>query len=148
MNEEPGYRIANIGVEDNFGFNPVTNRTEFFGYIIWADKGLKELIENVPGVYEVNEYGTKYFVKLDPRYLGPMVRNAIIDTIEAKRQEERRAKIGFITEEEKKIIELKLPLALCKCGHNLVTHGIYPLLRYHSACNMIDCNCESFEWAN
>ena len=78
-------RLTDVLVEDNVGQDK-TGLPIMFGFIVWADKGMKEIIANTPGVHRVFEYDTCYLVDLDPRYGREWVRSEI----------EARIKIGEV----------------------------------------------------
>jgi|WetSurSiteA1Bulk_404760.scaffolds.fasta_scaffold01558_12 hypothetical protein len=61
-------RMIDVLVEENIGRDPATGMPKYFGLIVWADSGMKDVIKNIPGVHYVSDYSTCYHVGLDPRY--------------------------------------------------------------------------------
>jgi hypothetical protein len=63
-------KMTDVIIEESIGSDPRTGMPIFFGLSVWADAGMKNIIENIPGVYIVLEFGdgTHYDVSLDPRY--------------------------------------------------------------------------------
>jgi hypothetical protein len=63
-------KMVDVLIEESIGSDPRTGMPIFFGFSVWADAGMKDIIKNIPGVYIVLEFngGTHYDVSLDPRY--------------------------------------------------------------------------------
>ena len=61
-------RKCDVLVEDNILRDPATGSKIFFGFHVWADDGMYEVIRAVEGVQGVIPYGTLYHVKPDKRY--------------------------------------------------------------------------------
>jgi len=78
-------KLTDVLVEDNVGQDRTGNLV-LFGFIVWADKGMGEIIANTPGVRHVSEYDTCYRVDLDPRFHREWIRAEI----------EARIKIGEV----------------------------------------------------
>lgn len=74
-------KICDVVLLDNMGQDPMTGISKFFGFHIWADDGLRELIRSIPGVAYVSAFQTEYFVQLDPRYDVEFLRAEILAQI-------------------------------------------------------------------
>ena len=74
-------KLFDVLVEDSVGINWQTGGEKIFGFIVWADVGMIDIIRGVSGVRHVSEFGTCYHVDLDPRYEREWVRSEIESAI-------------------------------------------------------------------
>lgn len=61
-------KMFDVIIEENIGRDNDTGLPKFFGLIVWAEAGIKDILKNIPGIHWVHDFGTCYFVDLDPRY--------------------------------------------------------------------------------
>jgi len=61
-------RIVDVIIKDNIGEDLKTGLPIVRGFIVWADVGMKDVLKLIPGIYYVSDYGTCYYIDLDPRY--------------------------------------------------------------------------------
>jgi hypothetical protein len=81
-------RMIDVIVKDNIGEDRKTGLPIVFGFIVWADTGMKDIIKNIPGVYRVSDYDICYYVDLDPRYNREFLRAEIEAQIKINSNEE------------------------------------------------------------
>jgi hypothetical protein len=83
MNTKNG-RLMDVLVQNNVGGD---DGEKIFGFIVYADAGLNEIIENVEGVmksYSCYKKDIEYIVDIDPRYDREWVKQEIIAKILCK----------------------------------------------------------------
>lgn len=74
-------RLTDVIVEDFVLADPRTGLEKFCNFEVWADPGLKNLIESIEGIlYAIYERG-KYHVYIDKRYDKEYVKQEIIARI-------------------------------------------------------------------
>lgn len=84
-------KIIDVLVNDSTGRDPATGMPKLFGFVVWADLGMTEVIKAIPGIQKCEGYGTCYYVDLDPRYDREFLRQEII----------ARVKINEVKDEQK-----------------------------------------------
>jgi hypothetical protein len=61
-------KMTDVLIEDSHATDPTTGIKRISGLQVWADAGLKETIQDIPGVHSVMDFDTLYFISLDKRY--------------------------------------------------------------------------------
>ena len=70
-------RTTDVLVKDSIGINWQTGGEKIFGFTVWADAGMGDIIRNIPGIHHVSDFDTCYHVDLDPRYDREWLRSEI-----------------------------------------------------------------------
>jgi hypothetical protein len=61
-------KMTDVLIKDDITIDPTTGIKRISGLQVWADAGLKETIQDMPGVHRVIDFDTLYFISLDKRY--------------------------------------------------------------------------------
>lgn len=107
----------------------------------WRDHTVKDSVCTIEGcscmmfIEDINPNRTR-------RVFLPIIKN----TPERSSDEERDSRpLERLTDEERKAIEQKQQVAICKCGHLRSGHSKF-INGVFVGCQFEGCNCKKFEW--